>query len=182
MDKKLNERAYKTIDRLVREDKDRGLERFRKGNFEQRVRAATAGLNEKRVVSVRRVLAPISAAIVLLIAVGVVWRLSRRATTSPQGAPTLAEVLGELPGASDLILPREPIPAGATPEYGMARAVRTVLARLIKQKAAEERKAVVPAGPLKVPRLSLEEKMEILFKEKAIERVLVSMFRKFEEV
>jgi hypothetical protein len=43
-------------------------------------------------------------------------------------------------------------------------------------KRKEEESISVPAGKGKVPRLSLDQKMEILFQEKAIERALL-LFR-----
>jgi hypothetical protein len=184
MGKKLDDRAFEEIAELIREDKEHALELFRKGNFDQELRARVAAIPEgKRRPVVRGLLIPVSVVLLLLAAVAAVFLLWRRQAAGPLSGPGLiSAVLGELPGVSELALPREPNPAGAMPAFGAARVVRTVLALAAREKEAEERKVEVPAGQSKIPRLSLEKKMEILFKDRAIERVLVSIFKKSEEV
>jgi hypothetical protein len=183
MGEKQDDRAFEDIAGLIREDKERALERFRKGDFDQKIRARIAAVSDgERRPLVRRLLVPVSVVLLFMVAAGALLLLSRRRTTAPLGGPgRMMTVLGGLPGISELALPKEAIPPATMPTSGAARTVWTVLTLAIEQKEAEEKKSVVPTGPIKVPRLSLEKKMEILFKDKVIERVLVSILRKSEE-
>lgn len=184
MGERQDDRAFEDIAGLIREDKERALGRFRKGDFDRKLRARIAAVsNGERRPFVRRLLVPVSVVLILMVAVGALLLLSRRRTTAPLSGPDrMMTILGGLPGISELAAPKEATPPAAMPTSGTARAVRTVLTLAIEQKEAEEKKSVVPTGPIKVPRLSLEKKMEILFKDRVIERVLVSILRKSEEV
>jgi hypothetical protein len=184
MGEKWDDREFGDISGLIHEDEDRALEIFRQRNFDQKIRSRIAAVSDrKRRFSGQRMVVPASVAALLLIAVWTVFVVIRRSTPVPQSGPgPMAVVLGDLPGISDLVMPREIISAGATDAFGAARAVRVVLAMAAQQKEEEERKAAVPTGNLRVPHLSLEKKMEILFKDRAIERVLVSILKKSEEV
>ena len=184
MAERWDDQEFSEISRLIREEEDRALEIFRRRNFDQKIRARIAGASKRnrsffgqwRVVSA-------SVAALLLIAAGTILMVIHRPSSSPQSGPgPIAMILKDLPGISDLIRPRETVPAGASAAFGPARTVRIVLAMATRQKEEEERKAAVPTKSPRVPRLSLEKKMEILFKDRAIERVLVSIVKKSEEV
>jgi hypothetical protein len=184
MGERQDDRAFEDIAGLIREDKERALERFRKGDFDQKIRARIAAVSagERRPLG-RRLLGPVSVVRLFMGAAGALLLLSRRRTTAPLGGPgRMMTVLGGLPGISELALPKEAPPPATMPTSGTAQAVRTVLALATREKEAEERMVEVPAGRPKVPRLSLEKKMEILFKDRAIERVLISICKKSEEV
>ena len=184
MAEKQDDQAFEGIAGLVREDKTRAFRIFRQGSFDQKVKARIAAeAGRKRGFFSQRAIALTSAAAILLAAAVTTLLLSRRPAPAPQvGMSALMAVLEELPGVSGLVMPRETTPPSDLETFGAARAVETALTRIIEQKAAEERKADVLPGPLKVPRFSLEKKMEILFKERAIERVLASILKKSEEV
>jgi hypothetical protein len=184
MGEKRDDRDFEDIAGLIREDKERALERFRKGNFDQELRVRIAAVSDReRRPFVRGLLVPVSVVLILMVAAGALLLLSRRRTTAPLTGPDqMTMVLGGLPGSSELALPKEATPPATMPTFGTARTVRTVLTLAIEQKEAEEKKSVVPTGPIKVPRLSLEKKMEILFKDRVIERVLLSISKKSKEV
>jgi len=184
MGEKWDDPEFKDITELIREDKEQALQSLRQGNFEQKIRSRVAALPiREHGFFEHQMVVPASIAALFLVAAGAVLLFSRRPTTVPQSGPSpMTVILRELPGISDLATPRESLPAGAPHAFGVARAVRTVLALATQQKEEEERKSFVPGSFPKVPHLSLEKKMEILFKEKPIERVLVSILRKSEEV
>lgn len=184
MGEKQGDRAFEDIAGLIREDRERALERFRKGDFDRRLRARIASVSdEERRPLVRRLLVPVSVVLLFVVAAGTLLLLTRRPTTAPPGGPgRMMTVLERLPAISELALPREAIPSATMPTSSTARAVRAVLVLAIREKEAEERMVEIPAGRPKGPRLSLEKKMEILFKDRAIERVLLSISKKSEEV
>ncbi len=184
MAERWDDQEFSEIFRLIREEEDRALEIFRQRNFDKRIRARIAGASKRnRSFFGQWTVVSASVAALLLIAAGTILMVTRRPSPRPQDGPgPMAVVLGDLPGISDLVMAREAFPREATDALGPARAFRTVLATSTEQKEKEERKATTPTGKLRVPRLSLEKKMEILFKDKAIEQVLVRIFRKSEEV
>jgi hypothetical protein len=184
MAEKWDDREFEDVARLIQEDADRALEIFRQRNFDQKIRTRIAAVSDrKRRFSGLSMAVPVSVAVLLLIAIGTVLVVTRRSSSGPQRGPDpMAVILNDLPGISDFVMPRETIPAGATDAFGAARTVGIVLAIATRQKEEEERKAAVPTGNLRVRPLSLEKKMEILFKDRAIERVLVSILKKSEEV
>lgn len=184
MGERWDDQEFEDVARLIREDEERALKIFRRRNFDQVLRARTAAVpEEKRGFFGRRMALPASVAALLLIAAAAVLLVTRRSTSSwPSGPGPMAEVLGGLPGISGLVMPRETVRAGETEAFGAAREVSAVLTMAARQKEEEERKAAFPPESLKAPRLSLEKKMEILFKDRAIERVLVRISRKSEEV
>jgi hypothetical protein len=184
MGEKWDDREFKDIAWLIREDEDRALEIFRQRNFDQTIRTQVAAVSDrKHSFSGLSMAVPVSVAVLLLIALGTVLLVTWRPSPGPRSGPgPIALILKDLPGVSDFVMPRETLPAGAAETFGPARTVRIVLAMATRQKMEEERRAAAPTGNLKVPRLSLEKKMQILFKERPIERVLVSILKKSEEV
>lgn len=184
MGKSWSDQEFHQVARLIREDEERALEIFRQRNFQQSLRARIAADSPtKRGFFGQRMTIPATIAALVLIAGGTVLMVTRRPSSSPQRGPgPIAEILNDLPGITDFVMPKETIPAGATDTFGPARTFRVVLAMVTQRIRDEERKATAPTGHRSVPRLSLEKKMEILFKDRAIERVLVRMFRKSEEV
>jgi hypothetical protein len=184
MGEKWDDHEFGDIARLIHEDEDRALEIFRQRNFDQKIRTLVAAVpDRKHRFSVLSVAVPVSVAVLLLIALGTVLVVTRWSSPGPRsGSGPIAVILKDLPGVSNFVMPRETLPAGAAETSGPARTVRIVLAMATRQKMEEERRAAAPTGNLKVPRLSLEKKMEILFKERPIERVLVSILKKSEEV
>jgi hypothetical protein len=184
MAERWDDQEFNEISRLIREEEDRALEIFRQRNFDQKIRVRIAAVpKRKRGFFGHGMAIPATIAALILIAGGTVVMVTRRPSSSPEsGSGPIAAILKDLPGITDFVMPKETIPAGPTDAFGPARTFRVVLAMVKQQNREEERNATVPTGSLRVPHLSLEKKMEILFKDRAIERVLVRMFRKSEEV
>jgi len=184
MGERWDDREFAEIALLIREEEERALEIFRQRNFDQELRARIAAVPEKKSAFFgHKTAISASIAALVLVAAGTVFLVTRRPSSRPQSASgPIAVILKDLPGISDFLMPKETIPAGATDTFGPARTVRIVLATAARQKEEEERKAAGPTGNPRAPRLSLEKKMEILFRDRAIERVLVSLLKKSEEV
>jgi hypothetical protein len=87
-----------------------------------------------------------------------------------------------LPGLAAVGAPVEGVSSGAASAGVAAGPVGDVLARAYAQKRAAEDQNEVPAAGAGAPQLSLKKKMEILFKDKVLERVLVSIREKSKEV
>lgn len=184
MGKKRDDQDFEDIAQLIREDEEQALRIFRQRNFDKKIRARIAGASKRnRSFFGQWTVVSASVAGLLLIALGSIFLFTRRSSSGSQGGPApMAVVLKDLPGISDLITPRGTISAEAIDAFGPARTFRVILAMVTQRIRDEERKATVPTGHVSVPRLSLEKKMEILFKDRAIERVLVRMIKKSEEV
>jgi hypothetical protein len=184
MVEKRDDREFNDIADLICEDKRRALKIFRQGNFDQKVqKRLAAGPVRKHKLFDHNMIVPASVAALILIAAGLTLLLLRRPREVSQTGPSrMAAILSEWSGISELTLSREGVPAEATHLSAMAQVVQKVLMLAAKDKEAEERKSLVPSGLPKAPHLSLEKKMEILLKEKAIERVLVSIIEKNKEV
>ena len=184
MDDEHRDPAFDAIERLIREEEGAALEAFRRRDFGRRVAArieAAGGLKTGR--SFPRPAFLAAAAVLLMIAAGAYFFLHR---SGPRGAGRDAgrfvAVFRELPGLAELASRPAAPPRGETEILPAAASIRDGLAMAGRQKAGEEESAPLPKAAPNVPRLSLEKKMAILFKDKAIERVLVSIREKTKEV
>jgi hypothetical protein len=184
MAERWDDQEFSEISRLIREEEDRALEIFRQRNFDQKIRTwIAAGSPAKRGLFGKRMAIPATIAALIVVTAGIIFVATRRSGLGPQLRPgPMAVILGALPGSSDLAMPRATVPVGEPDAVGPARAFRLVLALATQVKEEEQRRVAVPTENLSVPRLSLEKKMEILFKDRAIERVLIRMIKKSEEV
>jgi hypothetical protein len=185
MGEKWDDRKFNDVARLIREEEQTALETFRKGNFDQRLRALTADFPEKRGSGIfsRRILIQAAAAIFLLILAGAVLLIRHRPVRdTDRESGRFTAILAGLPGLSEWAARRDARSPGELDVPGVARSIREVLISGELGKANEARNISPSAVSLKVPRLSLEKKMTILFREKVIERVLVSIHKKSEEV
>jgi hypothetical protein len=174
---------FQEIAGLIREEKEQALQTFRRGDFEQKVRKqlATVPMGKHKLFE-HSMIVPASVAALIVVAGGLTLLFLRRpAAVSQTGPGRMAAILSEWPGISELTLSSEGVPAETTRLSAMAQAVQKVLMLAAKEKEGEEQKSLVPNVLPKVPHLSLEKKMEILLKEKAVERVLVSILEKNKE-
>jgi hypothetical protein len=172
--------------RLVSAEKEEALTRFREGDFEAKLRARiaaadrAAGWAPKGLRRLRPLAVPsLIAALVLLLAVGA-FLVFRRGQQGAGGETAIfVKAVGMFPGLEGLAAG----PAGAAPGGGPASAdpFARVLAQAYHERRAEEDRTAPAAGPA-VPHFSLKKKMEILFKDRALERVLLSIHEKSKEV
>jgi hypothetical protein len=174
--KKPTDDDFEGISALVRKEEEDALAFFRTRNFRGRVMTSLE-TDKKQADLSRRMAFPALTAVLILIVAGVVALVLNRPGRGP--APefrSLATALAQLPGFSPSQERERGTPSGQAGISRLAESVGQVLTSAEKIKGQEEQEISIPAGPLRVPRLSLDQKMEILFKEKTIERVLL-MFK-----
>jgi hypothetical protein len=185
MDIEPNDPEFEAIARLIQEEEKAALEEFRRRDFRRRVKARIGEVAEKaqpRFFSWKLAI-PAGAAALVLIAAGVVL-FNRRPPVLDVGEEPgsfLAGLRG-LPGLAELATGQGIPGSGGEEIVAPPRWIRDVLVQAQQDQAIKREKAVLRPGLLKVPRLSMERKMTILFKEKAIERVLILVRKKSEEV
>ena len=162
--------------RLIRTEVENGLEDLRTGSFESRLRARLRSeegrgwrIAERRPWRWASVAAAGTAALAL-VAVAILW-LGR--ASNPSNAAGLVSALGELPGFQAM--------DRATPDQlGKPAASAVEVSPLLRSFAAAASTgaaggAGVTAPPKLAARYSLRRKLEILTKEKPIERALQSI-------
>ena len=166
---------------LIRRETEDGLRRFRSGDFETRLKSGLQAFPERRrrLMSLTRpswapALGLTFAAVV--IGAAVLWFIR----TSPSPSAGLSPALYGLPGfrTLDMVSPpdtgADEIPAPAESVFSRALAAAAA--------ASENGVPEMPSPRNIVPRYDLEQKMEILFGERTIERALELFRYKFKEV
>lgn len=176
---------------LIQSEVESGLARLRKGDFEAKLRAAMQanaqgdGRESARGQRARRPRkpallrwAPVYGVVVAAVVIGVVVLRPKRAH-APDPA-ILAAILRTLPGIQSLNLP--PLDLSRVPVE--APTISPLFGPLAAAAAQAEADAAIPVRPipLLVPRYTLEQKIEILIKERPIERALALIKSKSGEV
>jgi hypothetical protein len=185
MKNKRTDHDFEDISFLIRKEEEDALGFFRTRNFRDRVKK---GLKKEarrgiRAVPFRRTAVPVlGVALVVIMAVIFLFVLNRPGTGRRPEFSALASALGRLPGFSHPPGWDWRTPPGRTGISPPAESVRRILIIAEETKRMEERAVPIPAETVRIPRLSLDRKMEILFKEKAIERVLLSFKADSKEV
>lgn len=179
MTEKIESREYEEIESLVRSEVDQGLEKFRAGDFEARVRRRLAAEKKpaRRRVPLLVKLAVPAAAVLLLVLVAAVYRNlvpSQGPVRPPIDASAIAAVLRELPPFSGPAPELAAGPAGGTEAPRTGGAIESVIGAAVAGAAVEAGPDPARAGLPKVAPLTMKKRMEILFKDKVIERVLIS--------
>jgi hypothetical protein len=179
MENKPTDHDFEDISGLIRKEEEDALAFFRAKNFRDRVeiRVKEEAGGEKPPLLFRRKAVPfLAAALVLIMAGALIFILKRSGAGPPSEFEALASALGRLPGFSHPLERGWAVSTGQTGTSRLADSIRRALATGEQIKKEEEQRISIPAGTGKVPRLSLDQKMEILFQEKAIERAL-QLFR-----
>jgi len=179
---------FEDIRRLVSADTDEALRRFRAGDFEAKLRARIAAADRaagevpKRSFRLRPLaVSAVAAALIILLAGGAFLVLRHGRKGGGDDAAVFVKGFGRLPGLESVVAG----PAGV-PDHGRAASASSspmarVLGQAYEEKKAEEERTVPAAAPA-APRLSLKKKIEILFKDRTLERVLLSIHEKSKEV
>ncbi len=171
----LTDHDFEEISALIREEEEDALAFFRARNFRDRVenRLRMAAGKESIIHSQRRALPVFATALVLIIAGLLILILNRNRTGPPPEFGTLASALSQLPGFSHLPGREWTPPPDQTGTSRLAESVQQALVIAEHAKREMERLIIIPVGTGKTPHLSLDQKLEILFKERAIERALL---------
>jgi hypothetical protein len=162
---------------LIRQEEEAALAFFRARHFRERIeRRLKEEAGGKRPESRPRtwLIPALTGALLAFIAVILLFIYKDPGSApSPPEFEALASALGRLPGLSNIPGRGWTEPQGQTGSSRLADCVRRALAAGEKIKRDEEQKISIPAGSGNVPRLSPDQRMEILFKERAIERALL---------
>jgi hypothetical protein len=166
---------FERVSALIEKEEEDGLAFFRARDFRQGIERRLEAVGRKEATSLLRTRAvPVLAIVLVAVLAGAYFLLVRRPAAAP--APefkTLASALAQLPGLSPSPGWELPVPAEKAGTFGVAESVRQALVRAEQSKSEEGKSFSVPMDKGEVPRLSLDEKMEILFQEKVIERALL---------
>lgn len=184
MNKKMNDADFEEISRLIQDDVDEGLRAFRSGEFGKRLRARLAADEQAVAVKsiLRRIAVPAAATLLAVSAALFLLSVRRPPATNPFPPRLFAAVLRQLPAfsrppaAGSLSSPAE---AAGMPEGGAG--FRSALASAERWKKEEERAIPLRPDGLRAPSLSLKKKMEILYRDKVIERALALLIGKSKE-
>ena len=166
-----------TIAALIRQEEEAALAFFRSRNFREGIegRLKEGAEDKKTGRRPRTWLVPVLTGVLLVSIAGIlllVYKVPGSAPPPPE-FEALASALGRLPGLSNIPAREWPESQGQTGTSRLADSVRRALAAGEKTKREEEQKISIPSGSGKVPRLTPDQRMEILFKERAIERALL---------
>jgi hypothetical protein len=185
MKRNLIDPDFERVSALIKKEEEDALAFFRARDFQQgverRLRAAAA--REARTWPLRKRTGPVLAAVLVAALAGATFFLLRRPAARP--APefkTLASALAQLPGLSPSPGRELPAPAEKAGSFRLAESVGQALVRAGQSKREEGQSFSVPMEKGEVPHLSLDEKMEILFQEKVIERALLLISTDSKEV
>lgn len=178
MENKAANREFEEISAVIRSEEEAALAVFRSRNFRDRVmtewrETRKGGLPAPKF---RRIAVWASASALLVVVAAAVLLVLR--TPAPEQRPdfhALASVIGWLPGGASLSRdePIGPPASGRLEISSLAEFIRSGLAVVETIKREEEERASPSGEPAGVSRLSLYQKMEILFKDKVIERALL---------
>jgi len=167
---------FEDISGLIRKEEEDALAFFRMRNFQNRLetRLKEQAGGKKPPVFFRRRAVPFLATVLVLIMAGVfIFILEHPGAGPPSEFEALASALGQLPGFSHPPGREWAVPTGQTGTSRLADSIRQALVTAEQIKKEGEQRISIPAGTGKVPRLSPDQRMEILFKERAIERALL---------
>ncbi|MGZ5453935.1 MAG: hypothetical protein ACXW2R_07015 [Candidatus Aminicenantales bacterium] len=184
MNKKIDARDFEEIERLIRTEIGEALNVSRSPEREARLRKRidleTKAARAKS--TVERLVLPAAASLILAVfAVLVFVVILRPPAPAPVDSGLFAEVLGRFLSLSG---PAARPPSGLGGEERMSEAgggFERALALAERRKAEDERGTPVRPGKPAAPALSMKERMEILFKDKVIERALTALAAKSKE-
>lgn len=183
MNKKIDNGDFEEIGRLIQYDVDEALRVFRSGDFGKRMRARIAAdEGAARAKSFLRRIALPSATLLAVCATLFLLFVHRLPAPRPAHPRLFATVLSQLPAFSRSV---GEFPSGPAGVAGMSEAgggFQSALASVERRKKEEERGTLLRPDGSRVPVLSLKRKMEILYKDKVIERALLLLIGKSKEV
>jgi len=181
MSRKIEPNDLEEIDRLIRNEVGEALAKFRAGDFEGRVRGRIAATKRpaKGILFLLKIAVPAAAILLLAVVAGVDLFDPRPAPgPAPIDPGDFAAVLSRLPSFLAPASEQAPRPSGKPALSEAGRAFATVIGSVggggQGEKGAEEENLARGPSPRVVP-FTMKKRMEILFKDKVIERVLMSL-------
>jgi hypothetical protein len=184
MNKKIDARDFEELERLIRTEVGEALEVSRTPEREARLRKRidleTKAVRAKS--TLQRLALPAAASLILAVsAVLVFFVILRPPAPRPADHGLFAVVLGRFPALSGPVAGPPQGLGGEEPMSVAGGGFEKALVLAERRKEEEERGIPVRAGRPAAPALSMKERMEILFKDKVIERTLTLLAVKSKE-
>lgn len=177
------------IEKLIAEEKEVALRRFRAGDFSSRVRALTQAKRKGRSLSSLRLRIPLAAwgGAALLVVLGIIaFFIFTPRTPQTSATQTIENFLRQTPAVQGLTRSQEF--STKEVETGASRFKESIVMALsssgrnqLSEKTGQD-KLVPDSRSPQMPHLDLENMYRILIREKSIERVLSLSLKKLEEV
>ncbi len=187
MERPKNEAEFAEVTELIRREEDRALRVFRQSDFASRVKKSLQAQAEEKRPSprFRRILVPALSFgfLAVVIVVVILTNIPKRPSilTASQ-VDALLSVLDEAPDirpSSALATSSRP---GVRPSSSFSVSIAETLTSIEERNEKMERPFPRPAWEKNPPRFSLRDKMRILYQDRVIERALVLITEKSEEV
>jgi hypothetical protein len=187
MERPRSEAEFAEVEKLIRREEDRALRVFRQTDFAARVKERLQVHSEKKRPSprIRRVLVPalifglLAAVIVVIILTNIPKRPSILGAAQ---AEALLSVLGEAPEiqlSPALEISSHP---DIRPSSSFSSSIAEALTLVEERNEKMERPLPPPSWRENTPHFSLKDKMKILYQDRVIERALILITEKSEEV
>ena len=173
------DRPDETIDRLIAAETESALAKFRAGDFnarvQRRIEARTpAPVKRSAFLGIIPKPAWIAAATaVVVLAAAAVLFFSPVKERKPLMASAIEQLILHAPAAENAGIPPVQKPGESSPTLSPMES--TIVRALLAGKAGASRQRMPEARVLRIPSLSLEEKVKILLIDKSVERVLALM-------
>jgi hypothetical protein len=187
MERPKNEAEFAEVEELIRREEDRALRVFRQTDFAARVKERLQTRSEKKPPSprIQRVLVPaLSFGLLAVVIVAVILtNISKRPSilTAAQ-VEALLSVLSEAPEIHLSSAPDISSPGDIRPSSSFSSLIAEALTSIEERNEELERPLPPPSWRENTPRFSLRDKMRILYQDRVIERALVLITEKLEEV
>ncbi len=187
MERPKNEAEFAEVEELIRREEDRALRVFRQTDFAARVKERLLAHSEKKRPSprIRWILVPALGFGLLAVVIVVVILINipkRPSILSAAQVDALLSVLSEAPDihpSSALDISSRP---DVRPSSSFSSSIAEALTLIEKRNEEMERLLPPPSWRENTPRFSLRDKMRILYQDRVIERALVLITEKSEEV
>jgi len=184
MNRKTDAREFEEIERLIRTEIGEALKVSRSPERETRLRKRidqeTMAVRAKS--TVERLALPAAASLILAVSAVLVFLvIHRRPAPAPVDSSLFAEVLGRFPSLSGPVAGPPSGPGGEELLSEAGGGFEKALVWAERRKEEDERGTPVRSGKMAAPALSMKERMEILFKDKVIERTLTLLAVKSKE-
>ena len=184
MNKRIDTRDFEEVRHLLHDEIDEAIVIFRSRDSEKRLRSRISADDRPvgRKPLLMKIAVPAGAVLLLVMTLTIVLLVTDR---SPAPGPTesglFAAVLGQFPSLSRTAA--GPVPDSSQRGWisGASRGFERAIASAGRLEEKEEGRPVTRTGNLRVPTLSMKERMEILFKDKVIEHALMSLAAKSKE-
>jgi hypothetical protein len=187
MERPKSEAEFAEVEELIRREEDRALRVFRQTDFAARVKECLQAHSEKKRVSprIRRVLVPALSFGLLAVVIVVVILTNIPKPPSILSAAQVDALLSVLSEAPEIQLsPALEISShpDIRPSSSFSASIADVLTLIEERNEEMGRPLPPPSWRENTPRFSLRDKMRILYQDRVIERALVLITEKSEEV